>query len=1483
MKHYLKIKTKISFIPKTNFPMILKQFSLYFFLLFTFSAFSIQAQNNDWCIQDAEIYTTTGETDITSCQGTGANLVTFRTTGAAQSFAFAVVDSDNIILSVGLTSTIDLASFGAGNLRVYAFSYQGQLNAQVGDDLFNTELAGFCYGITTNFIPVLNVAPDGGHVSLDNGDTERTVCVGDAVADVLQFATTSETTLPFYTYVITDNNDNILGFSEDGMIDFNNSPVGECHLWGAAFVGDILLEAGDHLPGAAFASDCYELSDNYVTIHRENPSGGEVSFEDGSDLVNACMGGNQNMGISLMNTGNANLNYAYLLTDESGIIIQKLPAAYVTFSTLPIGVSHIYGVSYSGDLTFIAGENIATTSFSEQCFELSSNYVSVERLELDAGEVFLEDGTALTTVCADNPGDLDLSFTDTATGGNDFAYVITNDDDLILDFSFTDGYDFFGFPNGTYHVYGVTYTGLLYQNTGVDFEGEVFSNGCFGVTNEAITIEIISVNGGTPFAAIGGELLDSYLYCSTESSVISIVNNDFIGTDVGIIILDETGEIIQIFAGDSFLPSTNEDHVYTIYSVAYTGTLNEDISAGMTIENGVFSDECFAVSDAFVTLEIAYVEGGELALDTGTSEAFICANDAISGTHSFGTSSNASGDYAYLLTDEEGAIYSAIDGTVANFSLLEIGTYHLYGVSYTGTLVIEFGENVLTTAISDGCYDLSDNFLTLDVTEVLGGQIATEENVEEYFICPDTGSDGSLVMSHANDEGTAYQYIVTDAAGVISQVVPSDTVFFADWEEGSFFVRGVSMTGVFTAGVGDNIFIDDLSDGCYDLSENSIIVNYSTPLVGNITTLDGESELSFCVGDGGSDLVSFLLDEVSASKLAFLITEEDGTLVGAILDSEFDFEQAIGGSNRIYALAYTGNLAVLPGDNIFDADLSLSSDCWDLSETFILINKTKVDGGIIFTSFGTDSLYVCAGDGENDVIAFGNGSFAPDADYTYVLTDVNNKVISVMENDSLDFEATGFSTLRVWGVSYTGTLDIGFGDDLENSVLSDGCYDLSTNVITIFQDMPSGGEIDYLGDTEILVCVGHEDGQVAFSTSSTSISGYVYLLMDLDGLIISVSEGPVDMTIVEPGMYRVWGLSYTGDLLAAPGLLATQVELASSCFEMSENFVLVEKGEDVDGGVLSEEITGETVIYTCPGDGIADLVVVNTTSSDPTSHFVITDDMGIVTHPQVFGNVIDFDAAPQTIARIYGVSLNGTSLIEAGVNLLEDELSTACYTISENYIKVIPITPDAGMITSDLGVNVTISTSDILSDEVSFSLVDATPHPINYVVVNDGGEIVAIQENNVYDFALFSVGTYQVYAVAFVGDMMVEVGEAFDGAVFSDACFSVTPNFITVNVAEGAVEEDISFRNSEEEVIQPAMEVKSFPNPTSDYVVVSIEQPKAAAGVISIFNVLGAKVHEQFIDTAEDVVVDMQRFTSGLYYLSVNVEGDVQTIRVIKR
>ncbi|MDV7396705.1 hypothetical protein RZS08_35235, partial [Arthrospira platensis SPKY1] len=135
--------------------------------------------------------------------------------------------------------------------------------------------------------------------------------------------------------------------------------------------------------------------------------------------------------------------------------------------------------------------------------------------------------------------------------------------------------------------------------------------------------------------------------------------------------------------------------------------------------------------------------------------------------------------------------------------------------------------------------------------------------------------------------------------------------------------------------------------------------------------------------DGNPDIVEFVVDGASISNYLFLITDENDFLIGALDMAFFDFNNIVPGTYRVYGLAFTGSPIVIPGDNIFD--VNLSSDCFDLTDNFLEINAIGVDGATIFTSagVGVDLLNLCVGDGEPNVIQFFTTTSAGDADYVF--------------------------------------------------------------------------------------------------------------------------------------------------------------------------------------------------------------------------------------------------------------------------------------------------------------------------------------------------------------------------------------------------------------------------------------------------------------------------------------------------------------------
>ena len=73
------------------------------------------------------------------------------------------------------------------------------------------------------------------------------------------------------------------------------------------------------------------------------------------------------------------------------------------------------------------------------------------------------------------------------------------------------------------------------------------------------------------------------------------------------------------------------------------------------------------------------------------------------------TSSNSL--YRYVVTDEQGTILGLPPANTVDFEGAGSGTCLVWGLSYTGNLTVQMGDNAFTSAITDDCFDLSDNYV----------------------------------------------------------------------------------------------------------------------------------------------------------------------------------------------------------------------------------------------------------------------------------------------------------------------------------------------------------------------------------------------------------------------------------------------------------------------------------------------------------------------------------------------------------------------------------------------------------------------------------------------------------------------------------------------------------------------------------------------------------------------------------------------------
>ena len=172
-----------------------------------------------------------------------------------------------------------------------------------------------------------------------------------------------------------------------------------------------------------------------------------------------------------------------------------------------------------------------------------------------------------------------------------------------------------------------------------------------------------------------------------------------------------------------------------------------------------------------------------------------------------------------------------------------LASVRVYGVSFTGMLTVEVGDNLGDLeALSSECFDLSDNFITAIRTVVDGGTVATPMGQTEVYTCPGDGVM-DVVEAVTTSESTAnYALIVTDNQRNVLGLPPGLSVDLEGAGVGICRVYGVSFTGNLTVQVGDNLGdLESLSDMSADLSDNFITTFRDMPDAGYVSTPDGKT------------------------------------------------------------------------------------------------------------------------------------------------------------------------------------------------------------------------------------------------------------------------------------------------------------------------------------------------------------------------------------------------------------------------------------------------------------------------------------------------------------------------------------------------------------------------------------------------------------------------------------------------------------------
>ena len=106
---------------------------------------------------------------------------------------------------------------------------------------------------------------------------------------------------------------------------------------------------------------------------------GDVFTASGATSVSVCSGDNVSNIVQFANNSNnsPDVQYAYIFTYEDGTIAGLLPTGLIELEGSPTLNGRVYGIAFTGDITFQPWDNITTTTLSNGQFDLSTNFVPV--------------------------------------------------------------------------------------------------------------------------------------------------------------------------------------------------------------------------------------------------------------------------------------------------------------------------------------------------------------------------------------------------------------------------------------------------------------------------------------------------------------------------------------------------------------------------------------------------------------------------------------------------------------------------------------------------------------------------------------------------------------------------------------------------------------------------------------------------------------------------------------------------------------------------------------------------------------------------------------------------------------------------------------------------------------------------------------------------------------------------------------------------
>ena len=454
-----------------------------------------------------------------------------------------------------------------------------------------------------------------------------------------------------------------------------------------------------------------------------------------------------------------------VVTDTFGNIELVRPFMSANFENFKPGFFRVYGLYYPFTYYLKPGKNIFKDTMGSYCYGFTENFVLINNNVPDPGEISLSKGNLSNLICPNAATDQTLQFKTNSTSPL-YTYLLTNSNNLILAVQSNGIFDFKNLPSGKYYIQGLAYTGVLQAKAGQLLDAVPLSKNCFTKTFKSIEIEKKSPLGGE--ISLEDSQSSKKYFCTqfTSSDSIKINHSGDTYLNYSFLVMDGNNNIKGVEKESTIHLNKYPTGSYKIVGLSHLSALpnliNEPLGRVISLLN------CIDISKNQIELYIENINVSNFKSARTKGDSIWCVNtpETLSLT-AIGTGSD-NVQLIWVATDSAGKVLGLNKNPDSiPMSRINETLFQFYALAFTGNLTLNIGDDINKSAVSTGCFDLSETFYSVRKKETKGGIVRFSNPNQLTNICLSPTSNYNVQAVRVNSLGEKYIYLLTNSRSEI--------------------------------------------------------------------------------------------------------------------------------------------------------------------------------------------------------------------------------------------------------------------------------------------------------------------------------------------------------------------------------------------------------------------------------------------------------------------------------------------------------------------------------------------------------------------------------------------------------------------------------------------------------------------------------------------------------------------------------------------